>query len=67
MAQRNRPAEADPPASDELADLLQRCAEELHEQGERDAVVDLEDVDRAAALVQLHREPDDDQPVWRRP
>jgi hypothetical protein len=65
MAQRNRPAEADTPADDTLADLRQQAAEETLEQAEFDAVVDLEDVGRAAALEQLHREPDDDQPAWR--
>jgi hypothetical protein len=65
MAQRNRPAEADPPADDTLADLRQQAAEETLEQAELDAVVDLEDADRAAALRALHAEKDDDQPRWR--
>jgi hypothetical protein len=50
-----------------LEDLVQRAAEEALAQAELDAVVDLDDADRAAALEQLHGEPDDDQPVWRRP
>jgi hypothetical protein len=52
-----------------LEDLRQQAAEEAVEQAEHEAVVDLDElpVDRDAALEQLHREPDDDQPAWRQP
>jgi hypothetical protein len=59
-----------PAANEAHARLLavsEAAGEELLEQAELDGVVDLEDVDRAAALEQLHREPDDDQPTWRAP
>jgi hypothetical protein len=51
-----------------VEDLRQRAAEEAVEQAEHDAVVDLDEepVDREAALEQLYREPEDDQPPWRR-
>lgn len=48
------------------ADIAQVAGEELLAEAERAAVVDLDDIDREAALAQLHREPDDDQPAWRR-
>lgn len=48
-------------------DIAQTAAEELLAEAEQAAVIDLEDIDREAALAQLHREPDDDQPVWRQP
>lgn len=49
-------------------DLRQQAAEETVEQAEQDAVVDLDEVDREAALERLHREPDDDQVIpWRAP
>jgi hypothetical protein len=53
--------------SDPLEDLIQRAAEEAAAEAECEAVVDLDElpVDRDAALDQLHREPDDDQPAWR--
>ncbi len=50
----------------EVEDIRQQAAEEAIERAEHDAVVDLDDIDRAAE--QFHREADDDQPVvWRRP
>lgn len=51
--------------TDDAIDITQRAGEELLEQAERDAVVDLDDLDAEQALAQLHREPDDDQPRWR--
>jgi hypothetical protein len=42
MAQRNRPAEADPPADDAL-DLVQQAGEEILAQAELDAAIDVED------------------------
>lgn len=57
-------------AVSDLSDIRQQAAEALVKQAELDAVVDLDDLPHAreAALEQLHREADDDQPVaWRGP
>lgn len=47
-------------------DVAQQLAKDLAEQDEA-AVFDLDEIglDRDAALAELHREPDDDQPAWR--
>jgi hypothetical protein len=49
-------------------DLIQKAAEDELEQAELDAVIDVGEDEREAALERLRREPDDDdQPVsWRR-
>jgi hypothetical protein len=49
--------------SGRVEDIRQELAEALALEAEQAAVIDLEDIDREAALAQLHREPD--QPVWR--
>jgi hypothetical protein len=47
--------------------IRQQAAEETVEQAELDSVLDLDDVDRDAALAQLRHEPEDDQVIpWRR-
>ena len=49
-------------------DVLQVAAEEQAEQTELASVIDLDGIDREAALRELHAEADEDNPVvWRRP
>ncbi len=51
--------------SGRVEDIRQELAEALALEAEQAAVIDLEDIDREAALEQLRREPD--QSVWRQP
>jgi len=56
-------------SADQLDDARQLAAEQAVAQDQLDRVVDLDQSERSdpeQALAQLHAEPEDDQPEWRR-